>query len=344
MTFDYRPILRWKRGERVGLSKTSVVGRKHVVPLFVLGMNQLKGRKATKSKPALSPSASLVSDLKAVWGSGTVCVDASAYAVPPGTRHPIQLICSNAAKAGVSVVPATTLNAPNPYQAAVAAVVKTDGKGVCLRVDLQEMTLAPSWISAWPFEPSETDLIVDFQDDVEAAAGLGKSLDHAFKTLHVSTEWRSVTVAGTSMPPNFAGMLAGQHLIKRREWEIWERLQSLALPYDVHYGDYTTVPTSSPPPGIAWGFPINVRYTLEKHFLICRGVKTTGRGAIDMDVQLIGHAKAIATHPKRGALAHCWADTTIDKIAAGKAATQGLEHWVQLGVNRHVELIRSILP
>ena len=98
------------------------------------------------------------------------------------------------------------------------------------------------------------------------------------------------------------------------------------------------------PQGIAWGFPINVKYTLANGFLICRGVKTTGLGAQDMDAQLVGHAGTIVAFPTRAPLVHCGGDRHIDDIYSGATGPGNLETWVTIGVNRHAELVRHLLP
>jgi hypothetical protein len=195
-----------------------------------------------------------------------------------------------------------------------------------------------------PFPLSGVDLIADFSNHVGTVSALGAALDHAFVHFHSGASWRSVTVAGTSMPDNFSGFTAGTHSIQRREFALWQHLSSPGLPYDLDYGDYATVPVNAPPPGIKWGFPINVRYTRVADFLICRGVATTGYGAVDMDVQLLGHAQTIVAAPNRARLAHCWADNQIDQIAAGTAGPGNLESWVRLSVNRHIERVRASLP
>ncbi len=146
------------------------------------------------------------------------------------------------------------------------------------------------------------------------------------------------------MPDNFAGVASGVYEINRAEWSLWQSLAGAALPYRIDFGDCTTPPINAAPQGIAWGYPISVRYTLDSAFLICRGVTTTREGAEDMAPQLIKHARSIAKYPTRNALANTWADATIDKIAAKTASPQGLEHWVQLGVNRHIERTRANLP
>jgi hypothetical protein len=145
------------------------------------------------------------------------------------------------------------------------------------------------------------------------------------------------------MPENFGGFLAGLHTIPRDEVHLWAALAKAGLPYRIDFGDYATPPIAEPPPAIAWGYPINVRYTLAQEFLICRGVKTTGFGGVDMEPQLIGHAKSIVAYSQRGRI-HCWADDLIDQIAATSQGQGNLETWVHIGINRHIELVRSLLP
>lgn len=75
-----------------------------------------------------------------------------------------------------------------------------------------------------------------------------------------------------------------------------------------------------------------------------QGVGTTGYYGVDMDQQLLGHAQNIVNFANRGPLAHCWGDAEVDAIAAGSKPPSNLERWVQIGVNRHIELIRANLP
>jgi hypothetical protein len=343
MAVTYRPIVRWKRGERVGLAKLTPAGRINVVPILCLGPDQFSAKKATKVKAAMTAPASLVADIEASWGKAWCYVDASS--LPAGAAaHPIVDIAAIAATNGLRIIPMTTLHAPAIYQSGVSNAVARLGYGVGLRLNLQDMTSAPTWISSWPYSPSDTDLVVDLSDGVGMAASLGAALDHAFMTLHAGASWRSVTLAGTSMPPNFTGVPAGLHTILRSEFGLWQRISALSLPYQLSFGDYATVSPNGAPQNIAWGFPINVRYTLPAHFLVCRGVGTTGPRGVDMEPQLLAHAKSISGYSARHPLLHCWADGTIDRIAAGAAGPQALEHWVQLGVNRHIEMVRATLP
>lgn len=340
----YVPLLRWKRGERVGLRNVSVTLRQDVLPLFMLVSDQFKEKPAKASRPALSAADAFVNELMSTWGNAPCLIDASAVASSSGHPHPLVQIAASARQHGCQIIPATSLYASHAYQQDVATVYQIDQRGAALRVDLAGLTSANSWATSWPFPPSATDLIADFGDTVGTVSALGASADHAFQSLHLGARWRTVTVAGTSMPDNFGGYQSGLHTIARQEWALWQRLAGLNLPYQIDYGDYTTVPVNAPPPGIAWGFPINARYTLPGEFLICRGVGTTGYGARDMADQLVDHARNIRNYVARQPIAGCWADAEIDNIATGARGPGNLEHWVQIGVCRHIERVRTDLP
>jgi hypothetical protein len=260
-------------------------------------------------------------------------------------KHPAIAIAARARAGGLNLTPATSLIAPSNYQQAVSLIVNTDNRGVGLRVGLQGLTSAANWIANWPHPVHQTDLLVDLGNSMITVAALGNVvIGQVFANLHQAGNWRTVTIIGTSMPDSFQGWLAGLRTIPRLEWSLWQSLSNAGLPYRIDYGDYATIPVNPAPGGIAWGFPISVRYTLDGEFLICRGVNTAGLGGIDMNPQLINHAQQIVGYPQRGPLASCWADTEIDTIAANSSGPGGLEHWVQLGVNRHVEMVRSVLP
>lgn len=344
MAHRYIPILRWKRGERVGLRNVTQAGRQDVVPMFILGTGRYVSRERTASRPAVTAADVIVTDLETAWGMAPFYLDASALSHTAGRPHPLIDIAKRARATGLALIPATRVTAPQAYQQAVVTVAQADHRGVAVRVDLQGLTSASTWTGVWPIPLNETDLIADFTDNIAVVAALGASVDHAFTNLHNGGRWRTVTTVGTSMPDNFSGYRAGIYTIPRAELQLWQRLLALRLPYRIDYGDYATVPINPPPEGIAWGFPINVKYTLEQDFLIGRGVGTTGFGGVDMDQQLIGHAKSIVGYRTRNPLLHCWGDTKIDSVAVGTDRPGNLETWVQIGVNRHIELMRGHLP
>lgn len=343
MEHFYVPSLPWKRGERVALERLSHAARTDVRPLLVLSPPQYVGRKATIKNPAIVPDDVFAGDVRGAWGMGEFYLDASALP-DAGVAHPITGLASAARSAGLKLIPATRLGATVAYQNAVAGIVSADHRGVGLRVDLHEFTTARAWAAQWRVPMGQTDLLADFSGNVGTVFSLGNSVDHAFQTLHRGPEWRTVTMMGTSMPDNFSGLGEGIYTIDRIEWKLWNRISKESLPYRLHYGDYATVPVVTPPEGIAWGYPINVKYTVDDEFLICRGVPTTGLKGVDMEVQLLKHAKSIVGYANRHRLPDCWADDRIDSVSRELEPPHGLEAWVQFGVSRHIELVRSALP
>lgn len=340
--FDYIPILRWKEGEKNAIRALDAAVKANIQPMFLLEPEQFKVRKATKKSVAVPSADHFVAQVASIWGTGAFYLDASGISAPAGTQHPILAIAAAARAQGLFLIPAIFLGAPASYASAVATIIQQDQHGVALRIDLQELTSASTWAGTWPYPLSETDLIADFGDDIGSVTKLGTVVQTVFQQLHAGPQWRTVTIAGTSMPANFAGIQQGLYTVTMETLDLWRALHPI-VPYRLDYGDYATPPLGVIPPGIRWGYPINVRYTLNGQYLICKGVKTTGAGAVDAGVQLTGHAKSIVGYLNRSPLTGCWADDEIDAIAAG-ASPQGLLHWVKIGVNRHLTLLRRIIP
>jgi len=341
---QYIPILRWKRGERTALQALSANGRTGVTPLLVIGPNQFVSTAETSNRPAITAADRFAQEVLTAWGSAPFFVDASALGASQATGvQAIVAIATSARNAGLHLIPAASFSSSTAYFHALSQVAAQDGHGVGLRADLSEFTNASSWASSWLRPLNETDLIADFSDNVGHVAALGGTLTSAFINLHLSTSWRSVTLTGTSMPPTFQGYPQGVQTIPRVEWMLWQSLSAAVTQYDLHYGDYATVSPNAPAPPGAVGFPINAKYTLDREFLICRGVRPNGPNGQPQGVQLLGHAQTIHRYPNRGAIAHCWADTTIDQIVTG-ASPGNPEKWVRIAVNRHIELVRDRLP
>lgn len=344
MVHTYVPILRWKQGERRGIAQLQPSAKRDVLPLFKLASEQYRPPRGRNLSGTTSAQA-FATDVLNEWGTSPFFLDASEVSQSASAaNHPLVDIATSARALGLALIPATQLGATAGYNAAVQAVAATDGRGVALRVDLQELASASAWAGSWFMPLSETDLIADFRGSIGTVLNLGAPAIAAFQSLHRGSAWRSVTVAGTSIPPDFSGYSAGVHLIPRSEWALWQALSTAGLPYRIDFGDFATVSLAAPPPGIAWGYPINVKYTLQNEFLVCRGVKTTGRGSVDMAPQLIQHARTISIYPTRSPIAGCWADALIDDIAAGIEGPGALETWVRIGVNRHIERVRLDLP
>lgn len=344
MHYRYVPFLKWKRGEKRGMKAVSAPISKDVAPIVCVTEETFADRPRTERSEGVPAPFLFADEIYKYWGARPFYLDASDIRPSDNGVHPLIETAKQCRELGARLTPATRLDANESYEAAVVNVASTDDSGVALIVDLREFTSAAQWLPSWSHGLNQTDLILDLGNKVSTVADLGPVLEMAFRSLQRGTEWRSVTVAGTSVPPNFGEFEKDDvYYIERKEWILWQHLISVSLPYRLDYGDYATVAIAPPPSDIGWGFPINVRYTLPNQFMICRGVRTRGEGKVDMDKQLIKHANTIVKHRRRARL-NCWADDTIDKIAAQEKKAEGLEHWVTLAVNRHITRVRTDIP
>lgn len=345
----YMPLLRWKRGEQVALAALNDSTKANMTPLIMLANEQFKHRKATAKIEAKTAAKAFCDEVQSVWGESEFKLYAGDL-VPPGDddENPLLAIGAAALEAGLSLVPVVRLDDEDDYQIAAAEVANAGSGAIGLRITLAQMGDAAEWIDT--VTPENTDLIVDFADNIGVAATLGGVLADAFAQLHSGPTWRSVTIAGSSIPDDFTGIAAGPHRISRQELAIWRALRKRSLPYPLFFGDYATISPNARAPGVRWGYPINVKYTLKEDFLVCRGIRTLGLPprkdgkpakkvpTMDMGPQLIGHANLIVDLSDRNPLANCWGDAQIDKIASGEIGPSGLAEWVQYSVNRHIEL------
>jgi hypothetical protein len=344
MRYRYIPLLKWKAGEKWGLKLVQEKMTKDVIPLITVADETFADRPETVRSEAVKGSVLFADDLTKHWGARPFYLNASAIQTTTGDAHPLIDTAKQLRQQGARLTPAITLSAGETYEAAVIEVASIDKSGVALIVNLDEFNSLEHWMPNWPHAPQQTDLIVDLADNVAAVSALGSVLQIAFRNLHRATEWRTVTIAGTSMPETFSDYERdGVYLIERKEWRIWQQLIASSHPYRLDYGDYATPPIREEGVTIRAGYPINVRYTLSNHFLIPRGVRTVGEGSKDQSAQLIAHAKTIVNYAKRGRL-DCWADDEIDKIAAQEISPGNLTRWVTMGVNRHIARVRTDAP
>lgn len=332
MPTTYSPILRWKQGERTALQNLSPQGSANVFPIAVL-------------YPDKAPSAvKFAEQVENCWGTPKLGVDASLISGTPA-HHLLDDIRAEMGAKGLQLVPTIRGTASNEYLQAVLRTIATDDRGVVLRVSLIQMTRAATWLAQLPFAQGDTDLVVDLSGSAPNVFALGASVLQSFASLHAANGWRSITVAGGSIPPTLSAYAVGSSMLDRSEYLLWQALQAQGLPYQLQFGDYATIGPDASTDDIGGPVPFNAKYTRDLAFQILRGVRETGPGAIPRAVQYRGHAAAIMGYPGHIPLGHCWADAQLANIAANPSQSTGNPAtWVAYAVNRHIELTRSQLP
>jgi hypothetical protein len=234
----YTPILKWKQGERIALHHLSPTARIDVTPNIVITQAQFdpSSKKKASSKPSKKspppPSEYLAKQIADAWGKTTFFLDVSDL---PGTatKHVLDDIASKANAAGLSMAPSTKLNAPPEYIAAVSRVAKHDGRGAVLRISLNQISSAAIWMGSWPLSFADTDLVIDLANSVATVLALGPPIFVPFQSLYQATAWRSVTLAGGSIPATLSGYRVGCTMLPRAELQLWIALKKANLDYEL---------------------------------------------------------------------------------------------------------------
>jgi hypothetical protein len=319
-------------GERSALKRLSAGGKANVSPLVVVFPDQFA-----------SP-AQLVQQIDDVWGASKIYVDA-AYLPGTAAKHSLDAICTAAASAGLTVLPAIPATASPDYAKAVARVMALHKQGAAMRISFPQMTSSASWLGSLTLPQGEVDLIIDMGDSVASVHALGTAALDAFAKLHSAKGWRSVTATGGSIPADLTGYVVGSTMLDRSELLLWRKLKAHGLGYTIHFGDYATIGPNATTEAIPGPVPINAKYTHASQFQILHGVRETGPKGVARAKQYRKHANAIIAHPGYASLAHCWSDGLVPGIAAGTAASAGSPtSWVSIAINRHIELTRTQLP
>jgi hypothetical protein len=133
MHYRYIPIIRWKRGEQTGLKSVYPIAQ-NVLPLIIVTEETFKDKPETITQEAIPASFTFAEQVHRNWGARPFYLDASR--IPPTSKgtHPLIATAKLCRELGAHLIPATTLGAPAPYEAAVLNVSQTDGRGVALRV------------------------------------------------------------------------------------------------------------------------------------------------------------------------------------------------------------------
>jgi hypothetical protein len=187
-------------------------------------------------------------------------------------------------------------------------------------------------------EPPNIDLLIDLRYlGAEPAASRVQMLVRAFQNIPNLDVWRSMILAGSSMPNSFEGVCdRGSHgYLARRESEIWLGMQNSPVKRIPTFGDYTTVPPQYAEMNtrtIAKHLGPNVKYTLDRRWYVARGQSFQKNGS----AQYFSIARNIASLPDFRGAAASQGDQFIAVRARGGATCGNPEQWVSASVNSHI--------
>jgi hypothetical protein len=278
----YVPILRWKQAEMLALRNLRDEDKTRITPIIEITPKSFLPAKRGKWMGAQpEPGKVLTHHAKEIlrnWGYSPFFLELRHIeeAVGPidGKLHSLSYITELGRSYQLKIVPVTGLERSVNYQSAVAAVVKEDKRGVCLRLSPSDV-LAPEFsgqlrkiLHTLDANVEDVDFLVDYGVyDPEAPL-----ITALFQRVPELSGWRSLIVSRGAFPKDLQGFTPGTHTIRRGDWLTWKHeVSERKIPrrpsfsdYTIQYGQYREPVDNANPSA-------SIRYTLDDEWLILRG-------------------------------------------------------------------------
>jgi hypothetical protein len=284
-TKRYIPCLRWKLGEYKALMQLSSIVRDSIIPLIDVAEIGFDFETQTESKSIDEHLKPFAKRVREKWGIDECFVDMhniNASQRMAGNMHPVTFVFNDLRLKGVRAIPVMELKQDSQWQNAIQQAVDQDGRGFCLRIDLEtavKTTLGTSineLLHKYSRRIEQCDLIIDEKaPNFEPLDGFVSLLEQIIKNLPYLNRWRSFGLIGTSLPASLSIFERGVSIIPRNEWRTYKRLQGRLRSSGIRiptFGDYgISNPEVLRVDPRFMRTTANIRYTINDGWFIVRG-------------------------------------------------------------------------
>ncbi len=346
---QYIPCLRWKQGEYQALFRLSSEVKNLIVPLIEIAKIGFDFETGTLRKTLDEHLKDFAKRVRQKWGKNLCFVDI--HLINKSThmangKHPLKYIFEQLRSNDIPAIPVTTINPGSNFQTALLEIVKKDNRGICLRIDIEELdnpqitSRINRIISACNISNNQCDLVLDIK------APNFKPIDNFVELLHSLIQnlpkldsWRSFSIIGTAFPSTMAEVSKGASIVERDEWILYKQLveylefSQIRIP---NFGDYAI----NHPTVIEMDMRLlkpyaSIRYTIDDGWLIIRGTNVRDNGFhqyIDLCTTVVKSTHYSGRKFSQG-------DEYIYNCAQGITTTGNLTTWRWVGTNHHLEIV-----
>lgn len=345
----YIPCLRWKQGEYQALSKLSANTQNSILPLIEVAEIGFDFESRTNSKTIdehLDPFAKRVKDK---WGKKECLVDIRhvvSSKIMANGQHPGTFVFDDLRSKGVLATPVIGMVVDPQSQTAVRQTISIDGRGLCFRVNIEEVVKVgfdnsmKDLIKSYGLAIEQCDLIIDLRaPNFEPLDGFTGLLSTIIRNLPNLDLWRSIGIIGTSFPPSLSGLKPGTSIIPRNEWRLYKLLEAnlkengIRVPsfgdYAINHPDLLSLDMRLVKPSA------NVRYTIKDNWLIAKGNNVRDNG-FDQYEKL---CKMVVESNSYSGKQFSAGDEYIFACANNQVSKGNLTTWRWVGSNHHIEMV-----
>lgn len=350
--FHYVPLLKAKAGEMRAFQDLPDADRDFITPLLEVVPIPWDFDEDRPAKTLRRHLQTLVPQTLKSWGTERMFfVDLGNIAeddVVNDGEFALQHVMDAYRTGGAQAIPVTGINRGANYQHQVSQVVRHDGRGVCIRVAVDEMG-SPQRLWAYVSELLDrlqlradvVDLLLDFETIRSSQVGLLVSQAAIMvEALTTAASWRTVTLASGAFPDTLQNVGADAiDLIARSDWAAWQSLvigDGADLGRYPAFGDYgiTGVAFSEVDPRVM-KMSANLRYTADDVWVVLKGRNVRDHGYDQfrrLCAALVRRAEFAGEDFSAG-------DRFIGGCARGELGPGSATTWRQVGTNHHLTLV-----
>lgn len=341
---SYVPSLRWRLAEKQALFRLADAAKTRVVPFITVTKPEFNFEKGQMARTVEEQVAPFAKEFKVKWGMRPAWIDiqpdVECELLSDG-KLPILHVFDKLQTMGSAAVPVLGLSSPAPIKAAVAAIIKRDGRGLGVRlgfIDVMKVdcgTRLASLLGEVGLTPASVDIIVDlvapsYEPYDDFAEGLIAALDGVADL----SAFRSFVIIGSAFPASVELEKPGGELV-RHDWNFYraycKKLEEGArVPT---YGDYTIVAPSfaADVDFRKFTIPGKVVYTAGPTWMVRKG------GSFNKDrEQMHGHCADIVSSGKFKGSAFSFGDAYIADCGKKLKGPSNQPFWKQVGISHHI--------
>jgi hypothetical protein len=355
---NYVPILKAKQGEIIALSDLDTNTLDKIFPLLEIPPLPWDFESDTPKKVPTKHINETLKTIKRHLGSKPFYLDFNSDLLDFGevAGNPWQFIDQTVIE-GMAIIPVTTLNRSNEYNAGVKAFIKNFELGCSIRVNYDLSDEDPEepteeeyskLLTQLEIEPSSVDIVLDlgsiFEDQVNTVYWATRLV--ISETPFIS-DWRNFVVSTSSFPASLSPIKKdSMDKLERTEWLTWlllynnqKKLKRMPV-----YSDYSiSHPSIVEIDPRIMNVTAGIRYTLERDWLIIRGRAIKQKDGYkydqfrDLCTQLMGCGSYYGADYSKG-------DEFISECSTNPESTTGnLTTWRKVGNNHHFKVVVELL-
>lgn len=336
----YIPILQARPGELTALDHVPAGGSANLMPLFEVTSSQ---RGTTADTYAFFKRAS-----ETLPGGIRIAVDLHGHPdASPGSLRPTGGLLEDLNAWGIPALPVIHLNDSRRRQAEWARTAMHTGLGAVIRLtsltEPDAVRRAGATLRALRhhtgLEPQSCDVLIDLGllASRETVGELSTRLRAVVDWTHYA-EWRSVTLAGGSLPADMSRLPVGRAtVLPRLESMLWGQQRRAGL----GFGDYGVQSPITRRRAFARRPLPNLRYTTDDEWFVYRWPHRMETGELGM--YPLCRAVAAAHLAAADSASASWGDAEILRRAANRASAGSSTDWVAWSTSHHLAQVRGWL-